>query len=259
MTTPAGSAGPPGLVFDIREFTLHDGPGLRTTVFLKGCPLDCSWCHNPEGKSCQPQVMKSGTTGRLAGRAYTAQELACRLNKQAPIFHLNQGGVTFSGGEPLAQTEFLLATIAQLQDIHIVLDTSGAGSRHDFARLVEHCDLVYFDLKLMDPLRFRQFTGGNLQVILDNLQQLAHSGKPFVIRVPLVPGVTDTDANLSAIAQTAAGLPGLERVDLLPYNRLAGAKYAAAGLKFEPGYDENAAPNLSPDAFAALGIPWRIT
>src|SRR3990172_969545 len=103
-----------GIVFDIVEFAVHDGPGIRTTVFLKGCPLDCAWCHNPEGKSSQPQVMLGAAGERIAGKWYTAEALARRLNRQADILRASQGGVTFSGGEPLAQADFLLEVIDRL-------------------------------------------------------------------------------------------------------------------------------------------------
>src|SRR5512136_2664887 len=107
-----------GVVFDIRELTVHDGPGLRTTVFMKGCPLRCAWCHNPEGLSPAPQVMRSATGERLAGRSHTSAELASLLNRQAPLLRDN-GGVTFSGGEPLMQAAFVADTIARLEDLHV--------------------------------------------------------------------------------------------------------------------------------------------
>src|SRR5512140_760389 len=120
-----------GIVFDIREFTIHDGPGIRTTVFMKGCPLVCTWCHNPEGQSRQPQIIRSPAGERLAGREYTAEQLAGLLNQQAGILKANEGGVTFSGGEPLLQARFVAEVIDLLADTHILLDTSGYGSEQD--------------------------------------------------------------------------------------------------------------------------------
>jgi pyruvate formate lyase activating enzyme len=247
-----------GVVFDIKEFAVHDGPGLRTTVFLKGCPINCTWCHNPEGKSCLPGVMHTAISERKVGRYYSPDELAKRLNKYASILRSNEGGVTFSGGEPLLQTEFLVEVIDRLDHLHVLLDTSGYGSPRDFILLAKRSDLVYFDLKLMDPVLFHRYTGGDIRIVLKNLKNLSDSGTPFVIRVPLVPGVTDTEQNLFAIAHIIKGMPRLERVDLLPYNRLAGAKYEAAGIKFKPDFDETQSPNLSGEAFENAGIKWRV-
>ena len=243
-----------GIVFDIKEFTVHDGPGIRTTVFMKGCPLTCSWCHNPEGQSMRPQVIRGLAGERLAGREYTASELAALLNGQASILRDAEGGVTFSGGEPLMQAEFVAEVIDLLDDLHVLLDTSGYGNGQVFHKLLDRSDLVYFDLKLIDPEIHRQYTGQSNELILNNLKILGTSGKPFVIRVPLVPGVTDTDENLAAIAQTNRGFPGLVRVDLLPYNRAAGSKYEFAGMEFKPGYDEKRPLNIKTGPFEQAGL-----
>ncbi len=247
-----------GIVFDIKEFTVHDGPGLRTTVFLKGCPLACQWCHNPEGQSSQPQMMRSPAGAWLAGRSYTAVELATLLNKQVPLLTANEGGLTFSGGEPLLQADFVMDVIDRLDDTHVLLDTSGYGAEDDFQRLVARVDLVYFDLKLIDRDRHRHYTGCDNDRILHNLQIMSGSGKPYVIRVPLVPGVTDTDDNLAAIAHTLGGLPGLQTVDLLPYNKVAGAKYRAAGMDFKPDYDETREVNVNTRPFDRAGIKVQV-
>jgi pyruvate formate lyase activating enzyme len=254
-----GAVATDGIVFDIKEFAVHDGPGIRTTVFLKGCPLDCSWCHNPEGKSGEPQLMLSPAGQRLAGTWYTADALARRLNRQADILKMNQGGITFSGGEPLVQADFLLEVIERLDGLHVLLDTSGFAEEADFRRVVERCDLVYFDLKLIDEQQHRRYTGRSNLPILHNLQALAKMGKPYVVRVPLVPGVTDTAENTAAIAGLVSGLPGLLRVDLLPYNRAAGAKYPAAGRSFEPGFDESQEPRVDTTDFEKLGVQVRVT
>ena len=243
-----------GIVFDIKEFTIHDGPGIRTTVFMKGCPLSCMWCHNPEGQSMQPQVIRGLAGERLAGQKYRATELAALLNQQADILRANEGGITFSGGEPLLQAEFVAEVIDLLDGVHILLDTSGHGDTQDFRGLVDRSDLVFFDLKLMDRSAHRHYTGRDNALILDNLQILSASGKPFVIRVPLVPGVTDTDENLAAIAQTVRGLSGLLRVDLLPYNQAAGSKYQFAGLEFKPDYDETRPLNINTLLFEQCGV-----
>ena len=247
-----------GIVFDIKEFTLHDGPGIRTTVFLKGCPLACKWCHNPEGLSMKSRVMQSPAGTRQIWMKYSSPELAALLNQQATILKANEGGITFSGGEPLLQARFVAEVIDLLDDLHIVLDTSGYGREQDFCMLLERVDLVYYDLKLMDRQAHRYYTGYSNQRILRNLQILSASKVPFVIRVPLVPRVTDTRDNLSAIARTAGTLPGLLYVNLLPYNRAAGAKYPAVGLEFHPEYDETRPVNIQTDCFDQLGIKVKV-
>src|SRR5512142_3396878 len=137
-----------GIVFDIKEFTIHDGPGIRTTVFMKGCPLACTWCHNPEGQSMKPQLIRGLAGDRMAGQRYTAVELAALLNQQVEILRTSEGGITFSGGEPLLQAEFVCEVIDLLDHVHILLDTSGHGDSQDFRHLVDRSDMVYFDLKL---------------------------------------------------------------------------------------------------------------
>ena len=243
-----------GIVFDIKEFTVHDGPGIRTTVFLKGCPLACMWCHNPEGQSILPQVIRSPSGERMAGREYMAGELATLLNQQASILRANEGGITFSGGEPLFQAEFVAEVIDALDDLHVLLDTCGYGSQPDFLLLLARTDLVFYDLKLIDREQHLNYTGYDNDLILQNLQLLSESGKPFVIRVPLVPGVTDTDENLAGIVDTVKNLPGLVEVNLLPYNRAAGSKYAYAGMEFKPEYDEKRPVNMNTRLFEQAGI-----
>ncbi|MBI5383532.1 MAG: radical SAM protein [Verrucomicrobia bacterium] len=247
-----------GVVFDIKEFAVHDGPGVRVTVFLKGCPLRCSWCHNPEGLSPQPQVLRSVAGDRVAGQVFTSAELAARLNGQANLLRTGEGGVTFSGGEPLAQAAFVAEVIDQLNNLHVVLDTSGHAEEAEFRAVASKVSLVYFDLKLVDAEQHRHHTGAGNERILQNLRVLSGLGVPFVIRVPLIPGVTDTEANLSSVARLVNGMPGLQRVDLLPYNRVAGAKYAACGLAFQPTYDESRTLNPNLACFASAGVEVRV-
>ena len=247
-----------GVVFDIKEFAVHDGPGIRTTVFLKGCPLRCTWCHNPEGISPLPEPMRTATGERTVGETFTAEELADRLNSQADILRANEGGVTFSGGEPLMQAAFVSAVIDRLTDVHVLLDTSGHASERDFRAVVSKVDLVHFDLKLMDARQHQRFTGQPNDLVLTNLSVLETLGIPYVVRVPLVPGVTDTIENMCAIAERLDGSPGLIRVELLPYNRAAGGKYEASQRPFEPGFDERIAVRRDTRPFDALGVPVRV-
>ncbi len=247
-----------GVVFDIREFTVHDGPGIRTTVFMKGCPLVCTWCHNPEGMTMQPQVMRSTTGERTVGSEYDAAELAEILMRQADILASGGGGVTFSGGEPLLQAGFVAEVIDLLGGMHVVLDTSGYAAADVFRRVATRSDLLFFDIKLIDAEAHQRWTGQDNGPILMNLDSLARLWRPFVARVPLIPGVTDTTANLAAIAERLAPQPTLLRVELLPYNRAAGGKYAACGRAFQPGFDEARTPHADVEPFEQLGIEVRV-
>ena len=247
-----------GVVCDIKEFAVHDGPGIRTTVFLKGRPLACCWCHNPEGRSPKPQILSSPTGTRTVGQRYASETLAARLNEQAAILRANEGGVTFSGGEPLLQPHFVAEVIDRLNDIHVLLDTSGYASESRFKLVSSRCDLVHYDLKFVDrDLHFR-YTGVTNDMIIHSLHVLSEMGTPFVVRVPLIPGVTDTDENLSAIATAVDGLPALMRVDLLPYSKTAGGKYQAAGMEFQPDYDESRPLNINTMFFESRGIPVEV-
>lgn len=247
-----------GIIFDIKELAVHDGPGLRTTVFFKGCPLRCRWCHNPEGLSPRPQLSdrKSGCIqcglcrrgcdhpdcrpfGRclhicpqgllsVAGKQITAEALAARILRDAPLFE-GGGGVTFSGGEPLMQGEFLLRTAGLLPGVHKAIETSGFAPTQLFRRVVKAVDLIYLDIKLADDALHRQYTGVSNRQILENLGLLKASGKPCVIRTPLIPGSTDTAENLSAIKELIGDLPW----EQLPYNTLAGAKYPQFNMEYQ--------------------------
>lgn len=249
-----------GIVFDIREFSVHDGPGVRTCVFLKGCPLRCAWCHNPEGQEYEPQEMRSVAGGaRLVGQRWKSFKLAEHLNRHREMLCTIGGGITFTGGEPLAQGDFLLEVIRLLEGLHITIETSGQASADIFERVLEHCDMVYFDLKLVDGKLHRHYTGAGNEIILGNFEKLRRSNVPFVARVPLVPCVTDTEENLEAIACLLEGCGNLVRVDLLPYNMSAGGKYAACGKQFTPSWDESrpCRGNVSP--FLHHGIYARVS
>lgn len=245
------------MVFDIREFTVHDGPGIRTTVFLKGCPMRCAWCHNPEGLSRQPQAMRSAAGERTAGRLYRAGELAELLNRQVPVLS-GVGGITFSGGEPLMQAPFVADVVRRLDRLHVAIETCGYGPAADFATLTGCADLVLFGLKLIETDEHIRWTGVSNAPILRNLQLLSSCGCPFIVRVPLVPGVTDTARNLGGIARKLRGLTGLLGVELLPYNRAAGSKYAACGLKWDPAFDEASPSTMDLSCFETCNVEARI-
>ena len=246
-------------IFDIKEFSVRDGEGIRTTVFFKGCPLRCAWCHNPEGLSALPELyeLKEGCLNcglcrqvcehpdcqafgrclhicpknllRAIGKEYEIEELANKLLAQKPFFDAMGGGITLSGGEPLLQAEASAALLKKLKGkLHTTLETSGYAPGADFERVIHLCDFVIMDIKLMDEDAHKRWTGVSNSQILSNAKLLMESGVAHLFRTPLIPGITDTDQNLRAIAEFV----GEERIDLLPYNTLAPAKYAAVHRDF---------------------------
>lgn len=242
-----------GTIFSIEEFAVNDGPGIRMTVFLKGCPLRCAWCHNPEGWSPEPQWLDKKGRKELCGYEISADDLARKVSRDRDLYRDSGGGVTFTGGEPLSQAEFLCEVMALLPDIHKAVETSGYASPEAFGKVLAIVDLLLFDVKLADADSHRRFTGVDNSVILKNLATLCKSGKPFVARIPLIPGVNDTRENMEATARLLNGAKGLQRVELLRYHKTAGAKYPMAGLQYNPPFDENKEPEIH-DQFTDKGI-----
>lgn len=238
-----------GVVFNVQRFSAHDGPGLRTTVFLKGCPLRCAWCHNPEGLRPDPELLwdpgkclecracacaetdaeaaeacPSGAK-RMAGRSVTVAELLEEVARDRIFFEESGGGVTFSGGEPLAQPAFLREALeaCRSRGISTALDTCGYAARDDLLSAAALCDVVLFDLKGMDDARHRANTGVPASSIHANLTALAAAHPRVWLRIPLIPGRTDHPEELRAAAAFAASLR-LERVAILPYHALGAGK-----------------------------------
>lgn len=259
-----------GLIFDIKEFALNDGDGIRTTIFMKGCPLRCIWCHNPEGLSAGKELyvknagcIKCGLCyqechheecrpyGRclhicprnlisLSGTEWESEDLANKLLKHREFFSSTGGGITFSGGEPLMQADFCVDVLKKLNGkIHRTVETSGFANPKIFENLISNCDFVIMDIKLADPDKHIEYTGVPLEPILKNALYLKKSGIRHLFRTPLIPDITDTTENLSRISEIIGDAP----IELLPYNRLAGAKYDGLGLKFTDRIDESRANN----------------
>ena len=246
-----------GTIFDIKEFAVHDGKGLRTTVFLKGCPLHCVWCHNPEGINPKPELMVRVNSCKhcglcfkpcnhkeckpfkrcihicpdnlvkIVGEEISSEKLANRLLKNKDI--LENGGITFSGGEPLLQAEFLLETIDKLNDIDITIETSGYVDEEVFQKVLRKVNYVYFDIKLVDETKHIEYTGVSNSLILNNLKTLMNSNVPYTIRTPLIPNITDTKENLESIKK----LIGDSNHELLPYNGFSNVKYQMLNKEYK--------------------------
>ena len=226
-----------GLIFDIKGFAIHDGPGIRTTVFFKGCPARCWWCHNPEAVYSAWDASQTDKAGKILERTMTADEIMVELKKDRIFYEQSGGGVTFSGGEPLFQPEFLNEVLEQCKQdenyFHTALDTTGYAPWKTLESIADKTDLFLYDLKLMDSAEHRKYTGIPNELILDNLKMLADKGKNIIIRFPVIPGITDIQSNVNQIKEYVASLKSIREIDILAYHRMGESKYEKLGLEYK--------------------------
>jgi len=217
-----------GISFNIQRFSVNDGPGIRTTVFMQGCPLGCWWCHNPEGMSFGPVV----SNGKEIGKEWTVEALYEEINKDRIFYDESGGGVTFSGGEPLAQPEFLEAALKKCfqEGIHTTVDTSGYAEKDVFKKIMPFTKLFLYDLKLFDPTEHIKYTGVTNELIRYNLNFLIENKAKVVVRIPLIPGITATIQNLSGMIDHLNNMDTKPPVHLLNYHRIADGKYEKFGI-----------------------------
>ncbi len=225
------------LIFDIKRFAIHDGPGVRTTVFLKGCPLTCLWCHNPESQNGDIEICNVNKpigdqmfiTEQHIGRHITIDELMSDIEKDRIYYEESDGGVTFSGGEPMMQIDFLEKAVKRCKetDLHTAIDTSGYVPYSFFERVIPYTDLFLFDIKHVDDKRHKAFTGVDNSIILDNIKKLAECGSEIWIRIPAVPDYNATEENLEALSNFISDInaESITRIYLLPYHKLSSHKY----------------------------------
>jgi len=267
-----------GMIFDIQRYAIHDGPGVRTIVFLKGCPLRCWWCQNPEGILPKPQLMyfknkcihchkciyscpvdaimfsddehyidrgkcieckvcvEACPTGalKLVGRRVSVEDLIRDLERDVLLYDSSNGGVTFSGGEPLFQPEFLRETLRKCVElnIHTCMETSGYASRSVLESITSYVDLFLYDLKLINDEDHRKYTGVSNRIIKENLKFLVEKGENVVVRFPVIPTITDTEENVFSLMEFLSLLKGVEEVDLLPFHDVE-EKYRYLGVEYK--------------------------
>jgi pyruvate formate lyase activating enzyme len=224
-----------GIVFSFKRFSVHDGPGIRQTVFLKGCPLSCWWCHNPESQDIKSEkaLYKNILDGiayeqeETIGKLMTVSEIMDKIAKDNIFYDESGGGVTFSGGEPLMQHVFLdeLLTACQKAGIHTAVDTTGYASKKVFQKIAQKANMFLYDLKHLDEQAHKKYTNVSNKPILENLKYLNEIGKKLIVRFPVIPGINDTKKNISAMKEFLRPLKNIREISLLPYHNIANHKY----------------------------------
>jgi pyruvate formate lyase activating enzyme len=226
-----------GFFFSVKKYSIHDGPGIRVTFFMKGCPLNCMWCHNPEGISPLAEtVIRTDKVGERefrnsedAGKYYSVEDVLEILEKERVFINHSKGGVTFSGGEPMLQFDFLLEVLKRCKEngFHTAIDTSGYASADYYKSVIPFTDLFLFDIKHLDDSKHIGYTGVSNIGILHNLRLLLGSNKEIWVRIPIIPGYNDDTDNLEKMKQflSSAGTKSLKKICLLPYHKLGSSKY----------------------------------
>jgi pyruvate formate lyase activating enzyme len=234
-----------GLIFSIKRYSIHDGPGIRVTFFMKGCPLSCWWCHNPEGISTLPenvaQVRKVAerefSSNEVVGKYYSVEDILDILNKERVFIDQSKGGVTFSGGEPMLQFEFLLKALKACKEIgyHTAVDTSGYSSADNYKLIIPFTDLFLFDLKHLDEKSHIEFTGVSNTGILDNFRLLLGSGKDIMLRIPFIPGFNDNQDHMEKMKQFISDnkSDSLKKINLLPFHKIGSSKYKRFNMPYK--------------------------
>ncbi len=223
-----------GRIFDIQKYSVHDGPGIRTIVFLKGCAFRCKWCCNPESQEYGIQTMNVDGKEKIVGRDVTVGEVMEEIVKDFPYYRRSGGGVTLSGGESLLQPEFAVALLKACKDygINTAMESTGFAPFDTIKKYLEYLDLYLMDIKHMDKSKHMEFIGKPNDVVLENAQLIAAHAKKLIIRVPVIPTFNDTEEEIRAIAQFASSLPNVDELHLLPYHPYGTDKYRWLGREY---------------------------
>ena len=225
-----------GRIFDIQRYSIHDGSGIRTIVFLKGCVLRCKWCCNPESQEYAVQTMIVRGKPKVIGQDVTVREVLETVEKDRPYYRRSNGGLTLSGGESLCQPDFCEALLrgAKERGLTTALESMACADYSVIARILPYLDQYLMDIKHMDPEKHRAFTGRTNELMLENARKVAESGQTeLIIRVPVIPTFNATESEIAAIGRFAASLPGVKKMHLLPYHRLGQDKYEGLGRDYE--------------------------
>jgi len=262
-----------GLIFSVKRYSIHDGPGIRVTFFMKGCPLRCIWCHNPEGISALPEkYLRTNRVGGInfsreeeVGKFYTVKDITDILDKEKVFINQSGGGVTFSGGEPLLQADFLPEALkaCKAKGYHTAVDTAGYSSGENFKTIIPYTDIFLFDLKHLDDARHIELTGVSNKLILENYMMLLKNAKEMIVRIPVIPGSNDSSGHLERMkkfiyeSKTAA----LKKINLLPYHKIGSSKYKRFGRDWKmegivpPSMEEM---SLMKELFGETGVKVKI-
>ncbi len=265
------SSGLTGDIFDIKRFAIHDGPGIRTTVFFRGCPLVCWWCHNPEARvDCGRETYRKRSrdmtlplSDNVIGPEVELDTLVTEISRDSIFYDQSRGGLTVSGGEPMMQIDFLESLLQSCRDrgIATTVDTSGYAPWPEFDRIRELVDLFMVDLKLIDDVQHEKYTGVSNTLILENFEKLLKAGSSVRARCPMIPGITDTEENMDALISFLGRYEDVELISLLPYNRLGEDKFDRFGLEYGPGALKTQTPDemkIIAGRFEQAGLSVRI-
>ncbi|VTS12375.1 glycyl-radical enzyme activating protein [Streptococcus pseudoporcinus] len=225
-----------GIVFNIQHFSIHDGPGIRTTVFLKGCPLRCPWCANPESQKKQPEQMlkADGQTYETVGEVKTVDMVIEEVLKDVDFYEESGGGLTLSGGEIFAQYEFAKAILkaAKEKGLHTAIETTAYAKHDQFVDLIQYVDFIYTDLKHYNQLRHRKMTGVANELIIKNIHYAFAIGKEIVLRIPVIPNFNDSLEDAQAFSELFNQLQ-INEVQLLPFHQFGENKYKLLGRDYQ--------------------------
>ena len=223
-----------GRIFNIQRFSIHDGPGIRTIVFFKGCYMRCAWCCNPESQRYEIETLVEGGKEKTVGKDVTVADIMPEILADLPYYRRSGGGVTLSGGEVLAQADFAAELLKACKEagLHTAIESTANAPYSDIEKLLPYLDLYLMDIKHMDSDKHKEYTGASNERILENAKKIATSGVELIIRTPVVPSFNDSDKDIKAIADFARSLGAVREYHLLPYHRLGTDKYSGLGRAY---------------------------